>query len=123
MIATKPITTAAIASPRPFSPVRLICDRAMKPRTMPTIAMKNEAMKPMMFKALVVESYWDDLFLPKFYSSISPEVIRQSLVYFEQVFRDRLLHYDLIWIATIFQKVKGKNTGRYRKDFLPYMMG
>ena len=47
---------------------------------------KLERIQSYPFKALVIESSWDDLFLPKFYSSISNEVIRQSLVSFQVKF-------------------------------------
>lgn len=56
---------------------------------------KLEAMEPLGFKALVVESYWDDLFLPKFYSTVSPEVIRQSLVSFEVKFKLNLFVHPI----------------------------
>lgn len=46
-----------------------------------TVAKLN-AMKPLVFKALVIEENWDDLFLPKTYSKIPIETIRQALVSF-----------------------------------------
>lgn len=45
-------------------------------------AVKLHAMKDLTFKALVVEEAWDDLFLPKQYSKVPSEVIRQALVSF-----------------------------------------
>ena len=45
-------------------------------------AVKLHAMKDLYFKALVVEEAWDDLFLPKQYSKVPAEVIRQALVSF-----------------------------------------
>jgi len=46
-----------------------------------TVAKLN-AMRDMDFKALVVEETWDDLFLPKSYSKVPAETIRQALVSF-----------------------------------------
>jgi ERCC4-type nuclease len=43
-------------------------------------------LKKLDFRALVIEVYESELWLPKFYSNISPEVIRQSLVSFEVKF-------------------------------------
>jgi len=47
-----------------------------------TVAKLN-AMADLDFKALVVEENWDDLFLPKAYSRLSPATIRQALVSFQ----------------------------------------
>jgi DNA excision repair protein ERCC-4 len=77
---------------------------------------KLEAMGPMMFKALVVESYWDDLFLPKFHSSVPPEVIRQSLVSFEVKFglslfvhpvREEIERWILDRLVYFFKLIRG----------------
>jgi ERCC4-type nuclease len=43
---------------------------------------KLEAMRPLEFRALVVEEPWDDVFLPKAHSQLSPDVIRAALVSF-----------------------------------------
>lgn len=45
-------------------------------------AEKLYAMRDIEFKALVVEESWDDLFLPKNYSQVPIEFIRQALVSF-----------------------------------------
>jgi ERCC4-type nuclease len=44
---------------------------------------KLNAMSDLCFKALVVEENWDDLFLPKAYSRLSSDTIRQALVSFQ----------------------------------------
>lgn len=44
---------------------------------------KLNAMTGLLFKALVIEESWDDLFLPKMYSQLSANTIRQALVSFQ----------------------------------------
>ena len=70
---------------------------------------KLERLKHYLLKLLVIESSWDDLFMPKFYSNISNEVIRQSLVSFQVKFG---LH--------IFADSNIENIERYVLDRLIY---
>lgn len=44
--------------------------------------LKLDSMKDLQWKALVIEENWDDLFLPKKYSQLSTNTIRQALVSF-----------------------------------------
>lgn len=43
---------------------------------------KLEAMRSLDFRALVVEENWDDVFLPKAFSQLSPDMVRAALVSF-----------------------------------------
>ena len=70
---------------------------------------KLERLRHYLLKLLVIESSWDDLFMPKFYTSVSNEVIRQSLVSFQVKFG---LH--------IFADGNRENVERYVLDRLIY---